>query len=129
MDRFVILRVEYEPEAKDVERSLRWLVPELADAGVTMTGETRAARKWAGVVDGDTYASLVDGWELGSKPRQASLMQTEYGCLAGHCYTWDGLEWELCGWSPIVWMSLEVSEPIGAELCLVERDLPFVYGG
>jgi len=121
--------VGYEPDAKNVERSLGWLVPELADAGLTMTEQAGAVREWSGLVDGNTYAGLADGWELGSKAGQASLMQTECGCLAGRCYTWDGLEWELCGWSPIVWMRLEVSEPIEAELCLVERDLPFVYGG
>jgi hypothetical protein len=129
MDRYVIVAVEYEPDAKDAECSLGWLVRELRDAGLTMTEDTQAVREWAGVVDGDTYARFADGWDLGNKPDQPSLMQTEHGCLAAHRYTWDGMEWELSGWSPIVWMSIAVSEPIEAELCLAEGDLPFVDGG
>jgi len=129
MDRHVILAVEYEPDAKDAERSLGWLVPELVDAGLTITADNRGVRKWAGVIDGDNYERFADRWQLANKADQLSLMRTEYGHLAGHRYTWDGMEWELSGWSPIVWMSLEVSEPIEAELCLAERDLPLVYGG
>jgi hypothetical protein len=34
--------------------------------------------------------------------------------LADRSYTWDGIEWELCGSSPISWMILKVSEPIEA---------------
>jgi len=129
MDRYVTLVVEYERDAKDAERSLGWLVPELADAGLTMTDDTQGLRKWAGVIDGETYDRFAERWDLANKADQPNLMQAAYGHLAGHCYTWDGMEWELSGWSPIVWMSLEVSEPIEAELCLAERDLPFVYGG
>jgi hypothetical protein len=127
MDRYVITTGEFEPDAKDAERSLGWLARELDDAGLTMTEDTEAVREWAGVVDGDTYARFADGW--GNKPDQPKLMQTEHGCLAGHRYTWEDIEWELSGWSPIVSMSIEISEPIGAELCLAEGDLPFVDGG
>ena len=129
MDRYVIMAVEYEPNAKDAERSLGWLVPELWDAGLTMAEDTEAVRKWTGTVDRDTYCRFADGWDLRNKPDQPSLMQTEHGCLAGHRYTWDSMEWELSRWSPIVWMSIEVSEPIEAELCPAEGDLPFVNGG
>jgi len=130
MDRYVILEAEYEPDAKEAERSLRWLVPELVEADLMMTEPTPAVRKWAGVIDGNTYERFADVWDLGNKAGELLVgVPTEDRHLLSHSYTWDGMEWELGERSPIVWMNLKVSEPIGAELHQVEPDLPFVYLG
>jgi len=128
--RYVVVAAEYEPNATDVERSLGWLVAELADAGLAMTESTPGVRKWDGVIDGEIHRALADVWDLEHKASQPDLgMVTKYGHLAGDCYTFDGMEWELSGWSPIVWVSLFVSEPIEREPNFIEHDLPFVYVG
>ena len=59
----VRLRVKYEPDATDVQRSLGWLTPELIDADLTLT-EDGNVREWSSVVDNDTYARLADAWGL-----------------------------------------------------------------
>ena len=68
-------------------------------------------RRWAGFIEGDTYESFVDSW--GSDAQ-----------LATYRHTWDGMEWESGGSSPIVWASLTATalEP-------VKPNLPFVYVG
>jgi len=116
MDRYVILEAEYEPHAKDAERSLRWLVPELVEAGLTMTEHTPGVRNWAGVIDGDTYERFAAAWDLGNKADARNGGVPTDGHLAQHSYTWDGMEWDLGGWSPIIWMNLKVSEPIEAQV-------------
>ena len=62
MDRYLTLAVEYEPHATDAQRSLGWLAPELVDANLTITDDVPGVRRWAGVIDGDTYERFVDSW-------------------------------------------------------------------
>jgi hypothetical protein len=110
-ERYVTLVAALEPDAADCVRSAGWLVPELADAGLTLTEDTPDSRTWAGMVDGDTYARFAEGWGLEHKPSEATLgVPGEHGDLACYSYTFDGLEWESGGSSPIVWMRLTVSE-------------------
>jgi hypothetical protein len=117
LQRYVIVRVAYERDATGFERSLRWLVPELGDAGLTMTADARGGREWAGVIDGDTYARLADRWDLDDKPEQTNgAALTEDERPASHTYAWDGMEWETAGSSPIIYMSLRVGDPLEREL-------------
>ena len=111
MDRYLILAVEYEPDATDAQRSLGWVAPELLDAGLTMTDDMLGVRKWAGLLDGDTYERIVDSWGGDAD-------------LANYRHTWDGMEWEVEGSSPIVWASLTAIalEPL-------KPNLPYVYLG
>ena len=111
--RYVILVAAYEAEAGDWWRTLGWLVPELVDAGLTVVEDTPGSRKWAGAIDGDTYARFAKGWGLENKPSEANLSMpgTPVG-LASYSYTFDGLEWQSGGSSAIVWMRLTVSEPV-----------------
>jgi hypothetical protein len=111
MDRYLILAVEYEPDATDAQRSLGWVAPELVDAGLTMTADMLGVRRWAGVIDSDRYERFVDSWGGDAH-------------LANYRHTWDGMEWEAGGSSPIVWASLTATtlEP-------VKPNLPFVYVG
>ena len=117
MDRYVILAVEYERGATDEERSLRWLAPELADAGLSLTEDTRRVREWVGAIDGDTHARLAERLGLGDRADQPGVgVLTEYGQLPCLTYTWDGMQCEGAGSSPIVWISVKLSDPIEAEL-------------
>jgi hypothetical protein len=125
--RRVILEAAYEPDAKHLPRSPEWLVPELVDAGWTLTEDTPHSCKWAGVIDGETYARFAKGWGLENKPGEANF--GEHGDLASYSYTFDGLEWESGGSSPIVWMTLTVSEPVKTDPEPIERELPCVYWG
>ena len=114
--RYVIVEAAYEADATNPERSLRALAPQLADAGLTMITDSPALRKWAGVIDGHTYARMADAWALDRKPGTNHLMVTEYGELTCHAYTWDGMEWEGNGSSPVVWMRLRVSSEVRPQL-------------
>ena len=118
MDRYVILAVEYERGgATDEERSLGWLAPELADAGLSLVEDTRRVREWVGVIDGDTHARFAKRWGLGDRADQPGVgVLTEYGHLPCLTYTWDRMQWEGAEPSPIVWISVKLSEPIEAEL-------------
>ena len=111
MDRYLILAVEYEFDATDAQRSLGWVAPELVDAGLTVTEDKCGVRKWAGLIDGDTYETFVARWGGDAH-------------LPNYRHTWDGMEWESGGSSPVVWASLTATalEP-------VKSNLPFVYVG
>jgi hypothetical protein len=118
MDRYVIVQAAYEPDTGKAARSLARLVPELRDAGLTMSADLPNVRTWAGVIDDETYRRLADSWHLEIKADEPNLgMATEYGHLPCHAYTWDGMEWERNGWSPVVWLSLRVSEPVDVDTC------------
>jgi hypothetical protein len=128
--RHVILAAAYEPDATEWERSPSWLVPELVDAGWTLIEDTPDSRKWAGVIDANTFAHLAEGWGLEIRRGEANLgMPDEHEDLASDSYTFDGLEWESGGSSPIVWMRFTVSEPVETDPQPVERQLPFVWQG
>jgi len=102
-DRYLIsLQVKYEPDANDIQRSLSWLAPELVFAGLNLT-EDPDVRTWDGVIDGDTLAWLAHAWDLND---------------ASDAYTFDGSEFEPGGWSPVVWVRLNVSaHPVEHPVC------------
>jgi hypothetical protein len=128
--RYVILAAAYEADVADWARSPGSLVPELVDAGWTVTEDTPDLRKWAGEIDGDTYARFAEGWGLENKPSEADLsMSGERADLASYSYTFDGLEWESAGWSAIVWMKFTVSEPVNTAPESVEEELAVVSQG
>ena len=114
MNRYVTLRVAYEPDTTNPERSLGWLVPELVDAGLALTEDAPTERIWSGAIDQESYARLAEAWDL--ENRANGLYTGEHGPRECQVYTWDGMEWERAGVSPIVWVELEVSEPVGTEL-------------
>lgn len=84
------LHVKYEPYAMDLQRSLRWLAPELVGARLTLT-EDDDTREWTGVISADTYARVAAAWSLESGHR-----------------VFDGMEFEVEGSSPIVYVSLDI---------------------
>jgi len=92
---FISLKVKYEPSATDLHRSLSWLAPELVHARLALAEDTSDVRTWTGVVDAGTLAWLADAWDLEDE---------------SHDCTFDGMDFESGGWSPVVWVSLGVRE-------------------
>jgi hypothetical protein len=94
--RNITIKVEYE---RDLHRgrSLTWIAPELKDARLTMTEDhtdgPSPSRTWAGNVDGPTFKRFADAWHLDDTTRKR---------------TFDGMNWEIGGHSPIVYVSLSV---------------------
>jgi len=99
----ILVSVKYEPHATGLQRSLACLALEPVRTGLTLA-EHDDVRTWIGVLDADSYARLAAAWGLDER--------------RSHRLTFDGMEWEAGGSSPIVWVSLDV-----AELGAVERQL------
>jgi hypothetical protein len=116
-DRYIVLRVVYERQFT-YGRSLLWVAPELSDVGLTMTAdEIRTpvpSRTWAGIVDCTTYKRLADAWRLGPEidARARGVGPAQADPQAGS-YVLDGMNWELDGQSPIVYVMLLVSATAG----------------
>jgi hypothetical protein len=71
--------------------------------------ECGASRTWAGVVDGATSQRFADAWHLPDEfhePAAANL--AEDGHIARVRRTFDGMNWEVDGESPIVYVSVEI---------------------
>jgi hypothetical protein len=110
--RYIVIQVAYEPNVV-YGRSLEWIAPELKDAGLTLieehADECGASRTWAGVVDGATTQRFADAWHLPDEfyePAAANL--AEDGHIARVRHTLDGMNWEVDGESPIVYVSVEI---------------------
>ena len=112
--RYITITVQYDREPK-YGRSLQWIAPELKDAALTMTedhpGDPTPSRTWAGLVDGPTYEQFANAWQL---PQAADERNPR---TAGHdrdpdthTYTLDGMNWESGAASPIICVSVEVTE-------------------
>ena len=104
-DRHVTITVTYDLHPT-YGRSLEWIAPELSDAGLTLIEDhTRGPqpwRAWAGVVDERTFKRFADAWHLDGG--------TDETCSAAPCtYTFDGMNWEAGGASPIVSVSVHVT--------------------
>jgi len=91
----ILISVKYEPCARGVQRSLVWLAPELVGTGLTLA-ERHDVRRWTGVPDAESYARFAAAWGLDEHP--------------SHRYTFDGGKWEAGGYSPIIWVSLDLTE-------------------
>jgi hypothetical protein len=111
-DRYIVIKVAYERHPS-YGRSLAWIAPELRDAGMMLTEDHRAelspSRTWEGFVDSVTFDRFADAWGLHDKPyEQTSGRVSEAGRLAARAYTFDGMNWEIGGESPIVSVSVVV---------------------
>ena len=91
----ILISVKDEPCARGVQRSLVWLAPELVGTGLTLA-ERHDVRRWTGVPDAESYARFAAAWGLDEHP--------------SHRYTFDGGKWEAGGYSPIIWVSLDLTE-------------------
>ena len=111
-DRYIVISVVYDRHPS-YGRSLAWVAPELRDAGLMLTEDNCAglspSRTWEGVVDRAAFQRFADGWGLRDKPHElTSRLVPEAGHLAMRAYTYDGMNWEVGGDSPIVYVSVLV---------------------
>jgi hypothetical protein len=110
-DYFVIITAAYEP-GSSFYRSLESVAPELEVAGLSLVDERtepKPSRTWAGMVDGLTFEYFADVWQLPDEP-------TDDRPPATRTYTFDGMNWETDGTSPIVYVTLHVLRRRGAVL-------------
>jgi hypothetical protein len=113
--RYISITVRYDQRPR-YGRSLQWIAPELKDSALTITEDqldgSTASRTWAGLVDGPTYERLAEAWRLPNDTDEATSQTAgDDHELATHTYTLDGMNWEAGGESPIVWVSLRVTQP------------------
>jgi hypothetical protein len=111
-NHYIAIRVAYDRHPS-YGRSLEWIAPELRDAGLTLTEDHSAAtpprRTWAGFVDDAVFRRFADAWRLHTKHREGTLdVVTEAGRLSVNAYTFDGMNWERWGRSPIVYVAVLV---------------------
>ena len=111
-DRHIVLKVAYDRRAR--AGSLERVAPELHDVGLALVADNadglQPFRTWAGIVDGVTFRHFADVWRLDRKAARPGLTRVPgHGVLAADSYTFDGMEWEINGESPIVYVSLTVS--------------------
>jgi hypothetical protein len=111
-DRYIVIRVAYDRHPS-YGRSLRWIAPEMRDAGLALTEDCSAglspSRTWEGFVDGATFERFADAWGLCLTPSERTLgLVPGVGHQAMRAYTFDGMNWEVGGESPIVYVSVVV---------------------
>ena len=108
-DRYITITVAYEPGASK-RPALEWTAPELEDAGLALIEEHSdplPSRTWGGVVDGPTFERFADAW----LPDEL----TDNRSPGTQSYTFDGLNWEVGGESPIVYVTIHVLCPTPRE--------------
>jgi len=132
-DRHITLRVEYDRHP-DYGRSLEWIAPELKDAGLILTedrtSQPNPSRTWAGIVNGATFERFAAAWRLGDQTNEPSTgALADDGEQAVHDYTFDGMNWEAGGESPIVYVSLSVAAAGRGRAAETACRLPFTYIG
>jgi hypothetical protein len=67
-------------------------------------------RKWAGTIPESTYQKLVSDWSLDSDESEPNLgMLTEFGHLESLSFSFDGMDWNAGGETPIDHADLRVS--------------------
>ena len=107
-DRYISITVAYEAGTNS-QPGLGCIAPELKESGLRLVDERdgpRPSRTWAGVVDGPTCEEFANAWRLPGEPSQEGLR-------APYSRTFDGLNWQAEGESPIVYVTVRVLSPAG----------------
>ena len=115
----ITITARYEPRVS-YGTSLSWIAPELTDAGLALIDDhlddPMPSRTWAGSVDGRTFERFAKSWRL---PRENAVGSTSKGDdgedTAAYERTYDGMNWEVGGDSPIISVSVHVGP--NARLC------------
>jgi hypothetical protein len=115
---YIAITVRYEPQA-DCARSLAWIAPELKDAGLVLIDDHPSdglpTRTWAGYVDQRTFERFAAAWLPGRQDEEFTMGETnDPNDLVSYRRTFDGMDWEIDGFSPIVSVSVEVVGPMRA---------------
>jgi len=114
----IAITARYEPHVSR-GTSLSWIAPELRGARLALVGDHLSdpmpSRTWAGVVDEQTFARFAKSWGLqrGNNGDSASELDDDTDNTP-YTQTYDGMNWELGGKSPIISVSVEV-EPAPAD--------------
>ena len=114
---YVVLDVDYK---SDDCQTLGWIAPELANSGLKLTedGESEFAeygavchRKWVGIIPKAVYRELRDSWSLQRENAMETggILTAEYGLIPAIAWSFDGMEWNTGGSTPIFQASLYVS--------------------
>jgi hypothetical protein len=128
--RHISITVRREPDAR-CGTSLAWIAPELRHAGLRLVedhlDDGRPTRTWAGAVDEGTFRRFARAWRL---PRDDEELRADRAAdrneTVGYTRTFDGMNWEVDGVSPIISVSVEVTRrtrvlPTGAPDLSCER--------
>jgi hypothetical protein len=108
----ITITARYEPRVS-YGTSLSWIAPELRDAGLALIDDhlddPMPSRTWAGSVDGRTFDRFAKSWGL---PRENAVGGASKGDggedTAAYERTYDGMNWEVGGESPIISVSVHV---------------------
>jgi hypothetical protein len=115
----IAITVRYEPGV-DHGTSLASIAPELRDARLALIRDDlhdpMPARTWAGLVDGRTFEQFAHSWQLvpqdeGSRASQPDRDEDR----SSYARTYDGMNWEVGGESPIISVSLRVAPVRGCK--------------
>lgn len=108
----ITITVRYEPRVSH-GTSLSWIAPELRGARLALVHDhlhdPMPSRTWAGVVDERTCARFAKPWGLRRGNGGGSASELDDGAdSAPYTRTYDGMNWEFGGKSPIISVSVEV---------------------
>jgi hypothetical protein len=108
----IAITARYEPRTS-YGTSLGWIAPELRGAGLALIedrlGDPMPSRTWAGSLDGRTFERFAKSWRLPRKNEHGGATKLD-DCndMASYKHTYDGMNWEVGGESPIISVSVEV---------------------
>jgi hypothetical protein len=110
--RHIAITVRYEPGV-DRGTSLASIAPELRDARLPLIqdhlNDPMPSRTWAGPVDRRTFKRFADSWGLAPRTEggRGSQPDDDNG-KTSYAQTYDGMNWEVDGESPIISVSVWV---------------------
>lgn len=116
----ITITVRYEPGVR-YGKSLAWIAPELQDARLPLVEDHPEApvhaRTWSGAVDKSTFDRFATAWRLERSDEEfIDEGAEEWDDRVGYTRTFDGMNWETEGLSPIVSVSVRVVRPCSRRL-------------
>lgn len=115
LQHVITIKVRYEPGVSH-EASLAWIAPELRGARLALIDDQlddpEPSRTWAGPVGERTFERFANSWGLMRQSPGANVSERcdgEDGTAQARTY--DGMNWEAGGESPIISVSVEVRSP------------------
>jgi hypothetical protein len=124
--QYIAITVRYEPGAS-YGTSLAWIAPELRAARLALIedhlDDPMPSRTWAGSVDGRTLEPFAKSWALPRENDGGSAPEHEDGNASTTCErTYDGLNWEVGGESPIISVSVQVGPDARGRTSMAARE-------
>ena len=107
----ISITARYEPRVSH-GTSLAWIAPELRHAGLALIDDhlddPMPSRTWAGSVDERTFERFAKSWRLPREDQLGSTSQDDGEHVVPYARTYDGMNWEVGGESPIISVSVYV---------------------